>query len=244
VLWYQEALAGVRFALTDRIGGVSGESYAQLNLARHVGDDSAAVDENRRRVAAQFGLRVDRLVFMNQVHGGDVAIVDEPWQGRPPDVDALVTRSTGVALTVLVADCVPVLLADPRARVVGVAHAGRKGLLANVVGAAVAAMRDLGAREIHARVGPSVCERCYEVPYQMRATVSDAEPAAWSITPAGTPALDVAAGVTAQLHRHGVQVGRLAGCTVEDSTLYSYRRDHTTGRFAGLTWTPAPGLAP
>jgi polyphenol oxidase len=243
VLRYEERLAGARFALTDRAGGVSAGPYAELNLAWHVGDDEGAVEENRRRVAAQIGVPVDRLVFMNQVHGGDVAVVEWPVPDRPPAVDALVTRQTGIALAVLVADCVPVLLADPRAGVVGAVHAGRKGLLADVVGAAVEAMRRLGARDIVARVGPSVCGRCYEVPGEMRTAVSAAEPAAWATTAAGTPALDVATGVVAQLSRLDVEVGRLSGCTAEDPSLYSYRRDHTTGRFAGLAWlaaVPAP----
>jgi polyphenol oxidase len=192
VLRYQEDFVGARFALTDRAGGISSEPYAELNLARHVGDDAGAVEENRRRLSGRVERPLDRMIFMNQVHGGDVAVVDGPWPASPPEVDALVTRSTAVTLAVLVADCVPVLLADPRAGVVGVAHAGRAGLVANVVGAAVDTMRDLGAHEIVARVGPSVCGRCYEVPEQMRAAVTTVERAAWSTTPAGTPALDVA----------------------------------------------------
>jgi polyphenol oxidase len=239
VLRYQEDFVGARFALTDRAGGISSEPYAELNLARHVGDDAGAVEENRRRLSGRVERPLDRMIFMNQVHGGDVAVVDGPWPASPPEVDALVTRSTAVTLAVLVADCVPVLLADPRAGVVGVAHAGRAGLVANVVGAAVDTMRDLGAHEIVARVGPSVCGRCYEVPEQMRAAVTTVERAAWSTTPAGTPALDVALGVTAQLLRRGVVVSRISGCTLEDSSLYSYRRDRTTGRFAGLAWLPA-----
>ena len=231
----------MRLALTDRGGGVSTGPYAQLNLAWHVGDDPGSVEENRRRVAAELSLPVSKVVFMNQVHGGDVAVVDGPWPGRPAAVDALVTRSTGTALAVLVADCVPVLLADSSARVVAVAHAGRRGLVTNIVEATVATMRDVGAREIHARVGPSVCGRCYEVPDALRATIAAVEPAAWSTTWTGQPALDVAAGVNAQLLRLGVEVNRLAGCTVEDPALFSYRREHTTGRFAGLAWLPASG---
>jgi purine-nucleoside/S-methyl-5'-thioadenosine phosphorylase / adenosine deaminase len=241
VLRYEEDLGAARFALTDRVGGVSAEPFAELNLAIHVGDDPGAVEENRRRVAGRLGLPVERVVFMNQVHGGDVAVVEGPWPAGPAAVDALVTRSRGTALAVLVADCVPVLLADPRAAVVGVVHAGRMGLLANVVGSAVAAMRDLGARDIIARVGPSVCSRCYEVPEQLRASVTKAEPASWSTTRKGTPAVDVAAGVGAQLDRLGVDVQTLAGCTLEDTSLYSFRRDHTTGRFAGLAWLPPAG---
>jgi polyphenol oxidase len=241
VLRYEEDLSGARFALTDRLGGVSAQPYAELNLARHVGDDTEAVEENRRRLARRIGLPTDRVVFMNQVHGSDVVVLDEPDPARPPEADGLVTRAADLALAVLVADCVPVLLADARAGVVGVAHAGRRGLHGGIATAVVGAMRDVGARMILARVGPSVCGRCYEVPERMRATVSSAQPAAWSTSATGSPALDVAAGVTAQLRRLGVQVGRLGGCTVEDRSLYSYRRDHTTGRFAGLVWRPAGG---
>jgi len=248
VLRYQEDLVGARFALTDRNGGVSTGPYAQLNLARHVGDDARSVGENRRLVAEELELPLDRMIFMNQVHGSSVAVVDGPrpgwWPTGPPEVDALVTRTTGVVLVVLVADCVPVLLADPRAGVVGVAHAGRRGLLGNVVGAVVDQMRDLGAHDIVARVGPSVCGRCYEVPAQLRAAVTAVEPAAWSTARAGTPALDVTAGVAAQLLRLGVPVGRLPGCTLESPSLYSFRRNGTTGRFAGLAWLPASGSAP
>jgi hypothetical protein len=239
VLRYEEVLGDAHIALTDRVGGVSTEPYAQLNLARHVGDDAGAVEENRRRLAGEIGLPVGWVVFMNQVHGGEVAVVDGQWPAQPADVDALVTRSAEVVLAVLVADCVPVLLADPSARVVAVAHAGRRGLLANIVGSTVEVMRDLGARQIHARVGPAVCGRCYEVPDGLRAVVAAVEPAAWSTSRTGTPALDVAAGVSAQLLRLGVvDVTRLVGCTVEDPSLFSYRRDHVTGRFAGLVWLP------
>jgi hypothetical protein len=243
VLRYEEALGAARFALTDRVGGVSAEPFAELNLARHVGDAPGAVEENRRRVAGRFGLPVERVVFMNQVHGGDVAVVDGPWPAGPAAVDALVTRSRGIALAVVVADCVPVLLADPRAGVVGVVHAGRMGLLRNVVEGAVSAMRDLGGREVVARLGPSVCGRCYEVPEQLRASVTTAEPATWSTTREGHPALDLAAGVSEQLVRLGVEVRTVAGCTLEDTSLYSFRRDHTTGRFAGLAWLPPAGPA-
>ena len=243
MLRYEEDLAGARFALTDRLGGVSADPYAEFNLARHVGDDTDAVEENRRHLARRIGLPADRVVFMNQVHGSEVAVIEHPDPARPPEADGLVTRTADVALAVLVADCVPVLLADARAGVVGVAHAGRRGLHAGIAPAVVDAMRDLGARTILARVGPSVCGRCYEVPEQMRAKVSSAEPAAWSTSATGSPALDVAAGVTEQLRRLGVDVGRLGGCTVEDRSLYSYRRDHTTGRFAGVVWltTAGPG---
>lgn len=236
MLRYEEAVGAVRFAVTDRSGGASRGTYRELNLGGHVGDDPSAVRTNRRYVAERIGVAERRVLYMNQVHSADVVAVDGPWGESVPAADALVTREPGLALAVLVADCVPVLLADVGAGVVGVAHAGRVGLVAGVVPAVVAAMRDAGAGEIIARVGPSVCGRCYEVPDALRAEVAAVVPDAWSTTRSGGAAVDVAAGVEAQLGAAGVAAVRLSGCTIEDPGLYSYRRDRVTGRFAGLAW--------
>jgi YfiH family protein len=177
---------------------------------------------------------------MNQVHGTDVAVVDGPWGDAPvPEVDAIVTTRRGLALAVLTADCVPVLLADPVAGIAAAAHAGRPGMIAGVVPAAVAAMTRLGAdpARIVARTGPTVCGRCYEVPEEMRADVAAVEPAAHAETSWGTPAVDVAAGVHAQLTRLGVRDReRSPVCTRESPDHFSYRRDRTTGRLAGYVW--------
>lgn len=230
------AAGPVRFAFTDRHDGVSAAPYDALNLGGHVGDDPAAVRRNRDLLADAIGLAPDAVTYMNQVHGDAVAVVDGPWPGPAPEVDALVTTQPGRALAVLVADCVPVLLADPEAGVIAVAHAGRPGLKAGVVPAAIAAMRDLGARKLVARVGPAVCGRCYEVPEAMRADVAAVVPEAWAVTRQGTPALDVPAGVVAQLRAAGAAVDTVETCTIEDPHSYSYRRDGATGRFAGLAW--------
>jgi hypothetical protein len=224
--------AGV--AVTTRSGGVSRPPFDALNLGAHVGDDPAAGLENRRRVAAAVGARA--LVVATQVHGCEVVQVRGPWEGEVPEADALVTTEPGVALGVLVADCTPVLLADPDAGVVGVAHAGRKGMADGVVAALVAAMRDLGATSLVGRLGPSVCPRCYEVPAALRDEVAARVPVAASVTRYGTPSLDVAGGVLEQLAPHCREVAQLPGCTAERDDLFSYRRDGTTGRFAGLAW--------
>ncbi|NEE42556.1 laccase domain-containing protein, partial [Streptomyces sp. SID7982] len=109
---------GAHFAFTDRWGGVSAVPYEQLNLGGAVGDDPAAVRANRARAAEALGLEAAGVVWMNQVHGRDVAVVDGVWGERPvPEVDAVVTARRGLALAVLTADCVPVLLADPAAGV-------------------------------------------------------------------------------------------------------------------------------
>ena len=232
--------SGAHFAFTDRWGGVSAVPYEELNLGGAVGDDPEAVRTNRGRAARELGLDPARVVWMNQVHGADVAVVDGPWESGPvPAVDAVVTATRGLGLAVLTADCVPVLLADPVAGVVGAAHAGRPGMVAGVVPAAVEAMAKLGAdpSRVTARTGPSVCGRCYEVPEAMRAEVAAVEPAAHAETSWGTPAVDVAAGVRAQLERLGVRDVEDAGvCTLESRDHYSYRRDRTTGRLAGYVW--------
>src|SRR6478752_3081779 len=110
--------------------GASAAPYASFDLARHVGDDDAVVESNRAGLARVVGLVPTDLAFMNQVHGADVAVITPPdlLRRQVPTADALVTRVPGIALAVMVADCVPVVLADEEARVVGVAHAGRKGV--------------------------------------------------------------------------------------------------------------------
>ncbi|GAB7191117.1 peptidoglycan editing factor PgeF [Kineococcus sp. NUM-3379] len=222
----------VRGAFTTRSGGGGAAPFDGLNLGDHVGDDPRVVAANRELVRSALG--ADALVLAAQVHSADVVVVDRPFPGPAPQADALVTSTPGVALAVLVADCVPVLLADPRAGVVGVAHAGRAGMAAGVVAAVVAAMRDLGARDLRAVTGPSVCGACYEVPEAMRAEVAAREPASWARTRRGTPALDVAAGVRAQLAASGVAAHHVEGCTVEDRRFFSHRREGRTGRFAGV----------
>ena len=215
-------------AVTDRSDGVSRGGHRGLNLGAHVGDEPDAVAANRLRLTERLGRPV---VYMAQCHGAEVAVVD----GVPdvaPVCDAVVTRSTEVALAVLVADCVPVLLSG--GGVIAAVHSGRPGLVAGVVPRTLAVMRALGADEVDAVVGPSVCGRCYEVPADMRDTAARVEPVSATVSWSGTPAIDVAAGVVAQLRAHGVEVRWVPGCTRERDDLYSYRRDGRTGRFAGV----------
>jgi YfiH family protein len=236
-------IAGGHYATTDRYGGVSAPPYDELDLGDHVGDDPAAVAENRARLAAAVGLPADRLVFMAQVHGSDVAVVDGPTADHPPTADALITREADLGLVVLVADCVPVVLATRRSDVIAVAHAGRKGVAGGIVPATVDAMRALGARpeRMVAVVGPAVCGACYEVPAAMADEVAEVVPAARSVSRDGNPALDLRAGVTAQLTAAGVPTIEVdPWCTRESPDLYSHRRDGVTGRFAAVVVRPAP----
>jgi YfiH family protein len=190
------------------------------------------------RTVEECGVAFARL---HQVHGAEVLVVADDDLPAPdeeaPVGDALVTTRHGVGLMVRVADCVPVVLADPDAGVVGAVHAGRPGMALDVVTRAVERMRAEGATAVVAWVGPHVCGHCYEVPEQMRAEVAESVPEAWSVTSWGTPALDIGAGVRAQLERAGVVVHEVGGCTLEDERLHSFRRDGVTaGRMAGLVW--------
>lgn len=235
-------VAGARYAFTDRLGGVSRTPYDGLNLGGHVGDDPAAVAENRRRLAASLDLEPGRLVGMSQVHGCEVATVNDAQRpGDPlPPADALVTATAGLGLVVLVADCVPVLLSSGPGQVSAATHAGRRGVQSGVVTATVTAMVDLGARveDIEAVVGPAVCGGCYEVPAEMADELVQRVPATAATSRGGTPALDLRAGVVAQLLAAGVEtIGIDRRCTVESPDQFSHRRDGVTGRFAGVVVT-------
>ena len=228
-----------RRVVTDRRGGRSRSPYDSFNLGDHVGDDPADVAANRGRVGSELRVPEDRLVWMNQVHGTGVAVVDGPQDGPVPATDGLVTATPGLVLCVLVADCVPVLLADHEAGVVAAVHAGREGVRQGVVPAALSAMASLGARARHvtALLGPAVCGACYEVPEQMQAEVARVAPSAAVRTRNGTPGLDLRAGVEEILRKAGIpQVVHDPRCTVEDRFLFSHRRDGVTGRQAGLVW--------
>lgn len=222
----------VDLSFTDRFGGVSAAPFGELNLAIEGDDDPASRARNLRLLMADFAPD-DQLADLHQVHGCDTVTADSSRER--PDADAIVTDRPGITLMVRAADCVPVLLADADAGVVGAAHAGRSGLAAAVVPAAVARMRDLGARTLTAWVGPHVCGACYEVPEELQAEVGSLVPAAVSTTSWGTPALDLGAGVRSQLEADGVSVVDVSRCTRESLDLYSYRRDGPrAGRQAGL----------
>jgi YfiH family protein len=257
-----ELAPGVHFLFTGRGGGVSAPPYDTLNLGGAVGDDPAAVAENRRLTARACGLADGRLAWMRQVHGVAVRYADvgsaendavgsdefrgggrplaaEP-AGQPlPEADASFTDVPGLGLGVLVADCAPVLLADPEARIVGVAHAGREGMAAGVVTELLSAMSAAGAdpARMRAVIGPHICGGCYEVPAELRDRIAGKVPESGCVTRKGTPGVDVGAGVEAQLARAGVAaVASDPRCTAETPSLYSYRRDGRTGRLAGLIW--------
>lgn len=232
---------GVRAGFTTRHGGVSAPPWDSLNLGLAVDDEPVRVLANRDLVERWAGTRV---AYASQVHGADVRVLTGPPAASSTSVgryDALVTTSPSVGLAVLVADCVPVLLADATARVAVAVHAGRRGLVAGVVQAAVAAAVDAGAdvARLRAAVGPAISGARYEVPVAMHDEVAAVVPETACVTDAGTPGLDLPAGVVAVLGRTGVRdVRHLGLCTDLDERFFSHRRASrsgtTTGRFAGV----------
>lgn len=241
MFYWRQQTGRVSWSFTDRAGGSSTGDFDSLNLGGHVGDEAAAVEANRAQVAASVGVPRDHLLFLQQCHGAEVVVATGPWEaGGPPPADGVVTATVGVALAVLVADCTPVLLADAEAGVVGAVHAGRPGMTAGIVDVAVERMRELGARDLRAVVGPSICARCYEVPEELRAAAAAVAPETSARSWSGTPAIDVAAGVVSQLVANDVAVQWVPGCAREDERLFSYRRDGRTGRYAGVVVAGAP----
>lgn len=237
---------GVRAAFT--VARASDAAPDVHNLSTAVGD-GRGVRRRRAALAEWIGAPV---VHAHQVHGTDVLVCPPEgptelpaWRPEPdrrgprgeselPRADAVVATGPDVAVAVLVADCVPVLLADARGEVVAAVHAGRRGVVAGVVGAAVAAMRAAGARDLGAAVGPAACGACYEVPAAMRAEVAASDPAAASTTAWGTPALDLPGAVVAQLRAAGVRrVLSTRTCTIEDPRWFSHRASGATGRPPG-----------
>ena len=213
---------------TTRRNGASLAPYESLNLAQHVGDDAQTVARNRELLRKITG----PVQFMNQVHGDDVVevktLIDDPT------CDALITTVPGIALAVMVADCIPLLLSS--SGVVGAVHVGRRGLMNSVAIKAVEAMRALGAGQIHAQLGASICGRCYEVPQELADEVCAKHPDASSLTNNLTPALDLPRALIADLVAIGVTYEASPICTLENNEYFSYRRHNITGRNAGVVW--------
>lgn len=231
-------LDGLTAVVTTRDGGVSTGPYASLNLGDHVGDDPAAVRENRDRAAAALG--VPALTTMDQQHTARVRVVTAGEAGTGhgdggfPATDALVTDVPGVALTVVVADCRPVVLWDPVRRAVGVAHCGRNGILGGIVANTLAALREhYGATDVVAGIGPGIAGCSYEVGPEEVAAFAAAFPGVPGLltpTRPGHARLDLLAALRHQLGAIPTEV--MPGDTYTDPELFSHRRERPCGRFA------------
>ena len=222
----------------DRIEGDLVIEVAFTDVSLSLGD--AAADDVRADALRQVAqATASTPVLMEQVHGAHVDLVDDRRTSGAVRADAMITAQSGVALLARAADCVPVLLADPATGWIAAVHCGRPGLAAGVVPAAIAAVRDTGGDPSVAWIGPHVCGACYEVPADLQEQVAALVPEARSTTSWGTPALDLGAGVRAQLAAAGItDVRDVEVCTREDDSWPSYRRDGAAAtRFAGAIWS-------
>lgn len=229
----------VRMVFTAKAGGVSSSPYDSFNLGDHVGDASEDVASNRQRLADVLGLRPEQFVWMEQLHTNTVTVVDGPQSEPVEATDAVVTTQPGLALCVLVADCVPVLLSDHNAGVIAAAHAGRLGARNGIVKKTVEKMVELGANPANIQVllGPAAAGASYEVPLEMARDVESRLPGSMTKTSKGTTGLDIRAGLVRQLLSLGVtHVDADPRDTVTDTDFFSYRREGTTGRQAGVIW--------
>ena len=230
--------ARVRALVTTREGGASSGAYASLNLGLRCGDDAEAVVENRARLGA---LLPAAPLWLRQVHGRVVVDAASPRaEADSPEADASITTRPDTVCAVLVADCMPVFLADTDGSAVGVAHAGWRGLASGVIEATVAAFARAPTRLV-AWLGPTIGPRNYEVGDEVRAAFVAHDAAAASAfvpTRAGHWFADLYALAHQRLARAGVpQVGGGAFCTFsEPARFFSYRRDRRTGRMAALAW--------
>ena len=226
-------LAGIRHGFFTRAGGVSSGLYASLNGGVGSQDDAGRVMENRARMAAALGVEPRRLLTAYQTHSPNVVVAEAAWKTENrPQADAIVTRMRALAIGITTADCGPVLFADPRAGVIGAAHAGWRGALTGVIEATIAAMERLGAApgQIRAAIGPMIRQRNYEVGADLVARFGSEDPASSRFfAPAkrdGHAMFDLAGYIAARLKRAGIiKVEDVELCTYADpEQFFSYRR--------------------
>ena len=226
------AIPGLRHAFFTRDGGVSDGIYAGLNGGLGSNDDPAHVAENRRRMAEQMGVAPTHLIGVHQIHSPDALVASGPWLGAArPKADAIVTQNEGLAISVTTADCGPILFVDPKARVIGAAHAGWKGALTGVLESTIDAMEKLGADRngIVAAIGPLIRQPSYEVGSEFveRFINADAENALFFLPGerSGHSMFDLAGFIRMRLENAGIlMIDDLGVDTYSDERFFSYRR--------------------
>jgi YfiH family protein len=224
-----------RRAQLEHAAGVAPRTFQYMNQVH--GNEVSLVVESGTVVESRTGAESGVAAESGTVAESGAAAESGACVPQAPTADALV--SLGGPLAVMVADCIPLVLVGAGASgpVLAAVHAGRPGLFSGVIPAAVEQMRASGAEDIRAWLGPSVCGNCYEVPAELRDEVAALLPATWSTTTWGTPALDLPGGAASQLDALGIPIEYRGPCTLENESLFSYRRDSRSGRFAGLVWT-------
>jgi YfiH family protein len=232
---------GVMFhTITDRHGGVSQKPYDSLNLALHVGDVPLDVLENRVRVSEKYDFSIKNLIYMNQVHGCKVAVVEDAMNNKYEETDAMICNEANIPLMVMVADCIPILLYDPVKNAIGVAHAGRNGTFLGIVQKTIHKMQTrygCDVKDIMIGLGPSIQHCCYEVGKDLADICTKNFGEGFIMIREGKYFLDLQALNLSQMLEVGILKENIEispTCTACDTNYFSYRREGDTGRFAGF----------
>lgn len=226
--------------ITDRYGGVSEKPFDTCNLALHVGDKVEDVLDNRIRVSEKYDFSIKNLIFMDQVHGNHVVLIEHAMENRIADCDALITKETKIPLMVMVADCIPILFFDPHKKVIAVAHAGRNGTFLRIAQKTAKKMHTkYGCRfkDIIVCMGPSIYSCCYEVGKDLADICDKSFGEGFIMIRDEKYYLDLQALNHAQLLEMGIGEENIeisTECTACNEDYFSYRREGKTGRFAGF----------
>jgi len=226
----------IKYYFTDRHGGVSTPPYDSLNLAFHVGDNKASVIKNR--TILQNKLNLQNIIWMEQVHGNSVQTIFSPQPEPIPACDAIITSQPNIALAVMVADCIPILMFDPKRHIIAAVHAGRNGTFLQIASKTVEVMqKEFGCvpADIQVIMGPSIHSCCYEIGNELVAIVEKN----FGKNYLNGRMLDLQKLNRDQLIKANVKKDNIkisSICTCCDSNYFSYRREGTTGRFVGVIW--------
>ena len=234
--YYKEVFAD----FSDRWGGVSKPPYHELNIALHVGDNPINVLKNREILAKKFDFYIDNLIYMDQTHSNNIQIINDTFTNKIENCDGIITNKPNIPLMVMVADCIPVLLFDREKKVIGAIHAGRNGTFKEISKKAINIMiKKFGsnAENILVSLGPSIHSCCYEVGKDLADIAKTSFGDKYVINRNGSFYLDLQTLNFDQLKSVGIKEENIEiskTCTSCDKNYFSYRRDGTTGRFAGV----------
>ncbi len=226
--------------ITDRYGGVSKAPFDNLNVALHVGDSVEDVLQNRIMISHKYDFSIKNLIFMDQVHGNDVVVIEHAMDNRIENCDALITNERKIPLMVMVADCIPIMIYDPVKNAIAVVHAGRNGTFLRIVEKTIFKMQEVygcGVKDIMIGMGPSIQSCCYEVGKDL-ADICDKNFGEGFILIEeekyflNLQALNLSQMLDMGILKENIEISSI--CTACDTNYFSYRREEETGRFAGF----------
>ncbi len=227
-------------AVSDRHGGVSPAPYDTLNVALHVGDQPVNVLKNRTELAFRWDFLIENLIYMDQTHSDHIQIIDDTAINKIENCDAIITAQRNIPLMVMVADCIPMMIYDPKKRVIAAVHAGRNGTFLNIGAKTIKRMQEhfgTDPADIRIALGPSIHVCCYEVGEEIADIVQKSFDNDYIEEREGKTFLNLQKCNVDRLHEAGVPAQNIEVspvCTCCDTNYFSYRREGVTGRFAGV----------